>query len=185
MEEWAQPSRNRPLPWAIGIASLARPGRGTHLFFGGASFDDPSVTVPGMLTVVMDLDGSLRRFAAFRRSAKRHQPRPPRRFGMPCLPPLIWIRPSSLRRRPNGLRSVVTDTRAAWTGPYRDRTDLPVRIEAASFHGRPVYFQIIFPWTSANRFTPATPTTWEKLRSFGSYALGALVLLVGAALRPL
>jgi tRNA A-37 threonylcarbamoyl transferase component Bud32 len=38
------------------------------------------------------------------------------------------------------------DTRIAWLGTYREQTDIPIRIEAASYRGQPVYFQIIPPW---------------------------------------
>jgi serine/threonine-protein kinase len=36
-----------------------------------------------------------------------------------------------------------SDVQAAWTGAYPDERGTPVRVEAASWHGRPVYFQII------------------------------------------
>ncbi len=179
MEEWAQAFAQSPSSLGYWYRQSGAPLAAERISsFGGARIDDPSVTAPGMLTVVMDLDGSLRRFASV----------PPERDVPPSAPaPPVWnalfaaahLDPAKFTpAAPEWSPSVVTDTRAAWTGPYRDRTDLTVRIEAASFHGRPVYFQIIFPWTSANRFTPATPTTWERLRGFGYYALGALVLLV-------
>ncbi len=178
MEQWAQAFAQSPSAAGYWYRQSPAPLAAENISSsGGASFTDPPLTVPGMLTVIMDLDGSLRRFAAVppEREAPPAAPAPPNwngLFSAAHLDPAKFT-PAA----PEWSPSVVADTRAAWTGPYRDRTDLPVRIEAASFHGRPVYFQIIFPWTSANRFTPATPTTWEKLRSFGSYALGALVLL--------
>jgi hypothetical protein len=43
------------------------------------------------------------------------------------------------------------DERAAWTGTYPEQPDVPIRLEAAAFHGRLVYFQIIEPWTQAER----------------------------------
>ncbi len=178
MEQWAEAFAQSPSAAGYWYRQGRTPLAAERITsFGSANINDPPVTVPGMLTVVMDLDGSLRRFAAV----------PPEREPPPSVPaPPDWkalfaaahLDPAKFTpAEPEWSPSVVTDTRAAWTGPYRDRTDLPVRIEAASFHGRPVYFQIIFPWTSANRFTPTVATTWEKLRSFGSYTLGALVLL--------
>ena len=35
------------------------------------------------------------------------------------------------------------DTRIAWEGVYPDQPDIPIRIEAAAYRGKPVYFQII------------------------------------------
>ena len=46
-----------------------------------------------------------------------------------------------------------SDTRATWSGVYsRGHDDLPVRIEAASSAGRPIYFEIVFPWTASDGF---------------------------------
>jgi serine/threonine-protein kinase len=41
---------------------------------------------------------------------------------------------------------VAFDTRAAWEGVYPESPDTAIRVEAASFRGRPVYFHIIPPW---------------------------------------
>src|SRR5215207_7435084 len=50
---------------------------------------------------------------------------------------------------------VSADARAAWIGPSPDGAGVPLRIEAAAFAGRPVYFKIIAPWTSPPE--PAVP----------------------------
>jgi hypothetical protein len=71
----------------------------------------------------------------------------------------------------------MVDARAAWTGLYRDRADLPVRIEAGSFHNRPVYFQVLWPWTPAVRLGRAVPDTSRSLRSTANYVIGAIVFI--------
>src|SRR5262249_4411873 len=38
---------------------------------------------------------------------------------------------------------VDTDLRAAWTGTYPGRPDLPLRIEAGAWRGKPVFFKMI------------------------------------------
>jgi hypothetical protein len=43
------------------------------------------------------------------------------------------------------------DARAAWEGAFSEAADVPVRIEAAAFRGRPVYFEIVAPWTRPAR----------------------------------
>ena len=45
------------------------------------------------------------------------------------------------------------DERKAWEGQHVDHAEIPVRIEAASFHGRPVYFSVISPWDKPSRQT--------------------------------
>jgi serine/threonine-protein kinase len=42
------------------------------------------------------------------------------------------------------------DERVAWV-PNTEREDHLVRVEAAGFHGRPVYFSLIYPWTVPTR----------------------------------
>jgi serine/threonine-protein kinase len=45
------------------------------------------------------------------------------------------------------------DERKAWEGKHIDHAEIPVRIEAAAFQGKPVYFNIIFPWDKPSRQT--------------------------------
>jgi serine/threonine-protein kinase len=43
------------------------------------------------------------------------------------------------------------DQRAAWDGVYPDQPQLKLRVEAASYRGRPVYFELIDDWDSPVR----------------------------------
>jgi serine/threonine-protein kinase len=43
------------------------------------------------------------------------------------------------------------DERKAWEGRQIDHAEIPVRIEAAAFHGKPVYFTVISPWDKPSR----------------------------------
>jgi serine/threonine-protein kinase len=51
------------------------------------------------------------------------------------------------RVEPRWIPPVFSDARAAWEGAYPERPDVPIRIEAAATMGRPVYFDIVAPWT--------------------------------------
>ena len=44
--------------------------------------------------------------------------------------------------------------RAAWEGPHPDRPGVTMRVEAASYHGRPVSFFWLGPWVRPQRGTP-------------------------------
>jgi predicted Ser/Thr protein kinase len=50
---------------------------------------------------------------------------------------------------------VFADTRAAWTGVLSDFDAYPVRVEAAARGGKPVFFELVFPWDSY--WDPAAP----------------------------
>jgi hypothetical protein len=49
--------------------------------------------------------------------------------------------------QPQWMPPIYADARAAWQGTYPDRRDVPIRIEAAAVLGKPVYFEIVAPWT--------------------------------------
>ncbi len=181
MEEWGRLFSQSPS--AIGYWYRQAPAQLVALNTsakGKTSLADPPVTAPGMLTVVIDLDGSLRRFAAVppEHEVAPLELRPPdwaRLFAAANLDPAKFTSVA-----PEWSSSVVTDTRAAWTGLYKDRADLPVRIEAASFHNRPVYFQVIWPWTTATARLAsggAPPDASRTFRSFVNYAIGAIVFV--------
>ncbi len=45
------------------------------------------------------------------------------------------------------------DARAAWIGSFPERPNLALRVEAAAWRGRPVYFEVIGPWATPERGT--------------------------------
>ncbi len=64
---------------------------------------------------------------------------------------------------PRWLPPGFADRRAAWEGRYPDAPEIPIRVEAASFHGRPIALRIVEPWTPA-AVGPAQPgwvRSWE------------------------
>src|SRR5580693_8407305 len=73
-----------------------------------------------------------------------------------------------------------TDSRLAWTGTLPERADLPIRVEAAAFHGEPVYYRMIFPWTRAGRDTETAMTRAQKVAS-ALLVLLILTVFVGGA----
>jgi serine/threonine-protein kinase len=48
--------------------------------------------------------------------------------------------------QPEHLAQVPFDARAEWTGTYAHAPDMPLRLDTASWQGRPVFFQITGPW---------------------------------------
>ena len=54
------------------------------------------------------------------------------------------------------------DERRAWEGKHVDHPEIPVRIEAAAFQGKPVYFNVNFPWEKPWRQMASSSTTSEK-----------------------
>ncbi|MGA7931000.1 MAG: hypothetical protein WCA20_34035 [Candidatus Sulfotelmatobacter sp.] len=57
-----------------------------------------------------------------------------------------------------------------------------MRIEAAAYRGKPVYFELIGPWTRPERMQPYQPTVGEKASLVISVVLLLSVLVVGGVL---
>jgi serine/threonine-protein kinase len=73
------------------------------------------------------------------------------------------------------------DSRAAWEGTYPERSDIPIRIEAAAYRSRPVAFYTVAPWTRPERDEPFRSTTTARI---SNWVLGLLLvgLLTAAAI---
>ena len=57
------------------------------------------------------------------------------------------LSPAALKEVPAEWTAPVdTDRKIAWTGAYPDQPAVPLRIEAASFRGKVVFFSIVAPW---------------------------------------
>ncbi len=145
--------------------------------YGMASITDPPVSLPGMLTVTMDLDGRLRRFVA----VPPEREAPPGASASSDWSALFAAAGLDMRdfksAEPEWTPLVATEARAAWVGNYAGRSDVPVRIEAASFHARPVYFQVLWPWTRSTRLTPQAPSASQTASSVAYYIAAAIVLI--------
>jgi hypothetical protein len=76
---------------------------------------------------------------------------------------------------------VAYDTRTAWEGTLPEHPEIPLRIEAAGFKAKPVYFQLIYPWTKPLRQeeTGFSGREWVAVICFG---LVVAAVLIGAIL---
>ncbi len=69
------------------------------------------------------------------------------------------------------------DARAAWSGSFSEQPKIPIRIEAAAYRGKPIYFEMVAPWTRPSRMQPFRQSAGQRASS----AI-ALVLLGGLAI---
>ena len=76
---------------------------------------------------------------------------------------------------------VYSDSRVAWTGSIAERPNVPMRIEAAAYRGKPVYFELIGPWTRPERMQPYKPTRGEQVGA-GIGIVLIFTLLVGSVI---
>ncbi len=147
---------------------------------GRVYWGKPGLDVTGMAGVTYDMSGRLLRFYVIPPQLESDPPGPPvspdwtRLFAEARLDPLAF-RPVAPRWTP----LFHTDARAAWEGAWPEQADLPLRIEAAAYRGRPVWFEAIAPWTKPERMEPYA---WPKDRVVRQLTfVGLSVVLMGAA----
>jgi hypothetical protein len=144
--------------------------------------DDPPLDVSGMTLVRLTPRGRLTQLIAV----------PPQveKAGTVSSPP-DWVPLFSaagldaskwLSAPPTWIPPVYSDARAAWTGSLAERSNVPMRIEAAAYRGKPVYFELIGPWTRPERMQPYQPTAGERIGLVMFALLLLSVLVVGAIL---
>lgn len=129
----------------------------------------------GMVTTILDSQGRLLEFAAVPPQVEKTlaPSRPPEWAALFSAAGLEMARFAPAE--PEWLPLVSFDARAAWTGVYPD-TNLPLRIEAASWRGKPVNFQMIAPWSKPSRMQPRiTPPSVGPAIALTLLGLGSLL----------
>jgi serine/threonine-protein kinase len=130
---------------------------------GGLGESNPPFEVPGMVNVSLDTTGRLIEFRAIP---------PENTANVTEIPKTDWTKlftEAGLdlnkfeKVAPEWTPLVGFDERMAWQGTLADWTDIPIRIEAAAFQGKPVYFRIIPPWQKPQNAQPAASLSLIEL----------------------
>jgi serine/threonine protein kinase len=116
---------------------------------------DPPTVISGMINLNLDPQGRLTYFQAIppekpdEKAATSAAPAQP--FDWNVLFNAAGLDPSKLQAAQPVWNSLATaDTRMAWTGSWPGTTR-PLRVEAAAFRGKPVFFSLIGGWTKPLR----------------------------------
>ena len=118
------------------------------------TLNDPPVRVPGMVNVMLDLKGRLHFLHAVPARAPGRDTPAPAPDWTALLREAGFDASRFTATTPTWVPPVFGDARAAWTGTYPDRPDIPIRVEAAAWRGQPVYFQIFEPWSATTLAAP-------------------------------
>ncbi len=147
-------------------------------------WDDPALDVPGMAGVRFDSRGRLLSF--YRVPPQVDEPAAPGARPEADWAPLFaaaGLERAALREvEPRWTPPFFCDARRAWEGAHPERPDLPLRVEAAEYRGRPVAFYLIWPWTLAARAGTPEPA---RLRVMGQLLMLLTIVclvIVGAFL---
>jgi hypothetical protein len=143
---------------------------------------DPPPTLPGMVSIWLDTKGRLLLLSAVPpRQVDEEEPA----AGEPDWAPLFtaagFDRQAFRPVDPGWLPPVYADRRAAWEGVFPEAPDIPIRVEAAAYRDRPVYFRIVAPWDRAFGTAALKQGFWVQARDL-LYTIWFVVVILGAGL---
>jgi serine/threonine-protein kinase len=129
---------------------------------GNVSRDDPPLSLSDMTLVELDTEGRLLSLAIVPPQVDDAAPAPAEVDWTPLY--------AAAGLDPQRFKSVLptwsplfdVDARAAWEGSHAERPDVTLRLEAAGFRGRPVWFGIVGPWSRPARMRAAQVSPGEK-----------------------
>jgi serine/threonine-protein kinase len=136
--------------------------------------EDPPTTLSGMVNVKLDARGRLVYFQAIP-PQKETVTAPAVAADWSQLLAAAELDPSKLQpAQPEWTSLGMSDTRAAWTGVWPG-TNRPLRVEAAAWRGKPVFFALIGEWNKPWRMI--VPKSQEQKRNRAGNIISLLVLI--------
>jgi predicted Ser/Thr protein kinase len=161
-------------------AMVATEVKDSSLVPGIVDRDDPPPILSGMLQISLDPQGRLHHLEAIP---------PEKETNSASFVPFNWnvlfqaagLDQAQFQPAASAWNSLaVSDARAAWTGTWPG-TSYPLRVEAAAYRGKPVYFALIGDWTEPKRMESSNQSFTMKAMTVVVSIL-ALVLLLLAVL---
>jgi hypothetical protein len=139
---------------------------------------DPPVIQSGMINVELDPQGRLEKFQAIPPEVEKAPPAA-QPFDWNLLLSAAGLDAARLHPAdPEWNSLAVFDTRAAWTGTWPG-SQRALRVEAAAWRGKPVYFATIGPWTNPYRMQPQERGAGQKAADV--IGVCVLILILGGA----
>jgi len=145
--------------------------------FGRVTNRTPDLNVPGMTLVLLDPLGRLISLRAVPPQLEGTAAGPAATPGWAALFAEAGLDATKFAPTPPRLvPASYADERAAWAETAPERADRPLRVEAASYRGRPVLFELVGLWNEP-RAAPAVRTGGERLGQIAILAFWVSVLL--------
>jgi len=154
---------------------------GPDLAIGTVTWWDPPMNISGMTLVRLNPRGRLLEFQAVAPQVEQAAPAKPEAadwgalFDEAGFDQTKWT-PTVPQWTPN----TYCDTRAAWLGIRPERPNEPLRIEAAAYRGKPVYFNIVGFWSRPGRMQEYQGSAAQRASNVILFLI-FLALMIGAA----
>jgi Protein kinase domain len=159
---WRNPSAGQPPLVHFWYRESPKAMAAVYQFSAVVDYDDPPFERSGMLRLETDPDGKLLAFEAVPPQVEKPAPPVPA-FDWNKLFAAAGLDPATFQTaEPTWTPLANWDSRAAWTGTDA-ATGAKLRIEAAAWRGRPVFFRIIGPWTVASRMTQGSNSSGNQI----------------------
>ena len=142
--------------------------------------NDPPLAVSGMATVIVDQQGRLLEFITMPPQVETGEA-----AGATSVDWAPLFKAASFNIAdftsvpPRWTPRIYAEERTAWEGPMPGSPDARVRVEAAAYRGRPVVFQVVWPWTVPLRMEQPRPSALMRTLAVGGSIL-LIVMLAGA-----
>jgi hypothetical protein len=132
-----------------------------------------------MINLILDAQGRLTYLQAIPKEVEPHPP-PAQPVDWKPLFVAAGLDPRQFHvTEPTWLSLAAFDERAAWVGSWPG-SDFPLRIEAAAWRGKPVFFNLIGPWTTPDRSHYENQRSGQHASEIIEVILAILLLAAGA-----
>lgn len=146
------------------------------------TFDDPPAILSGMIRLRLDPQGRLVYWQAIPPEVDTTAAPLPNSVDWSALFAAAGLDTAQFApAQPTWVSLAAFDSRAAWTGTWPGSTH-PLRIEAAAWHGKPVFFSLIGPWSRPSRMQASSSTPVERIGRAVFVAVSLLVLVAAVLL---
>ncbi len=182
---WSAVSRDRPPAMTFWYRQSPRPLFPGEFFgsvagAGQVTRSDPPMLTTGMVLAVFDMKGHLLHLEAVP-PEKDPPAKTPQSTDWSALFSASGLNPRDFRAaEPEWNPLASTDSRAAWTGASPGNANAPIRIEAAAYRGMPVYFRVIYPWSSPSRDALDNSTRAQNVTTI--VLISILLLILGGGI---
>ncbi|HEX6187489.1 MAG TPA: serine/threonine-protein kinase [Pyrinomonadaceae bacterium] len=125
--------------------------------------NDPPNDVAGMTKIILDVRGRLLEFQAVPPQVKDKTAQATEVDWATLFTEAGLDIRNYRQTEPNWTAPFFADSSMSWEGPHVDHAEIPVRIEAATYQGKPVYFQVVAPWDKPLRQEETVLTPQRKV----------------------
>jgi predicted Ser/Thr protein kinase len=177
-ESWKKIASGQPLVFVFHERQSPRHFEVVQAASGEVQPEPP--TAGGMRSISLDTRGRLVEFSAVPPSFTGNENAPPETDFAAAFQSAELDLSKFREVRPAWTPAHASDARRAWEGVTTDHAEIPLRVEAASFQGKIVYFRLIYPWTKpdANYYDSFTTRDWIGTFIFAGITIVILITAI-------